>query len=487
MFLKRLLAMLTACLLLPFGALADTGTKFELAFHATPLHEGGAVQSIAELLNVLTLSGQLGGEFFVLDGDYILDAEVMLENSERTRTSFSLTGDEGALCVESSLLGDAVVFLNVPSTMEFAAKMFNHMNLPLNRAALLLPDVTLFALRGMGRLCRDTLAPGTGERVISRESLRTLAESLGTETGGASFYYWLDALAAPSGYDETIYGAIEQLPDWVDTHVPEDGLRVQVENGVERYYLGDTLVAVSAVDQLTIDLPELPGGLRFSLNWRKGGTEASVYLDLTQGSDTLLHAAATVSGLPEALPIMTPFSASINCFGALLGTEFVASVNGTGDGSGAFTANAVLQGRLALDVTGTLTCTDVGTIKRHTAAWMIENGFNLFSMNDVTMSEFASQVFGTMASGALPLIAHLPASTCVAMMDVLDRAGVFQLISGGGSLTGEDGGEDEGWGGDDEDEYVPEDDGQYEEDDWDFSGGSSSDDEMQYEEDDWDF
>ena len=72
-------------------------------------------------------------------------------------------------------------------------------------------------------------------------------------------------------------------------------------------------------------------------------------------------------------------------------------------------------------------------------------GLNFFSLHDSTLSEFMDSAKDSILEYVFPLVIHAPVSTVVALMDVLQDAGILDILAYGLDISLED----EEWSEDD--------------------------------------
>lgn len=462
MMWRRLLCAMLCVLLLPVGALAEGGLRFSAGFSAEPAAHDGLMAGIADLLNVLTVEGSFEGSF-TDKGDhagFTLGLDLTLENSERARLPLSVYGYEDAIHLRTPLVGDVDMYLNMPAFIEFGVKMSNHMGLPVNKLALLYPYVWRNAFKNMRQKWEPVLFASGKSRTVSQKALVQLAKDLAASCYDDNFfYYWVLTIGETSGMDELLLGLIDQLPTWASEKVPKGGLTVKVKGPQQTWKLGNQVIAQIDEHTLHVSLSGLPDDASVLLDWSADAGDLALTLDLAQAGETLLHVAASAAGLPEALPISRPFTAEVTASGLLLDDqEFCLLLSGEGQDD-QFAITGSLTGLMdKLSIFGTLSAYTPETLPSYSHSEIVLTGQNIFSLNDVSLTEFVKAIARPLVTGAIPIIAHLPVSTCVAAMDIFEQAGVFDLVVSPVSVY------DDEYGDDGEGEY----DADYEDyDDWD--------------------
>lgn len=469
--LKRLLALALALSLLPLAALADA-VRFSLRMDAAASPAAPPLaQGVAELMQAMTLDGTFAASG---DGSFDLSAELLLDASERTRTSFRLYGVPSHMNLESSLLGDQTVLLYMAVLQEFAMKMYNHMGIPMQYVTIFYPYATQDTLRELESIWRPVLVAADGPRTVARDELAGMAQAMGERMNTSELpYYYIAALSADTGYDYMLLSAFDALADWFRMDLPEEGLRIVTDaEDREHWIAGDTTLAVLSDREGWLAVDDFGDSqcLRLDYAFDPASGSSRVVFDLTQNSESMLHVLVQADGLPSALPYDGRFTAALELTGAVVSThETRIAVTGEGKGD-TLTLHAALDGLLD-DVTFVLHLTPIpdAPVPHYTPGDL--NGVNVFTLADVSFGEFVRSVMGPLVKGALPLISHVPVSLCVACMDILTQGDVFAVLSGEGSFHDAD--------------RDPNADGLAEDDDWDF--WDTGDEEEVFEEDDWDF
>ena len=141
---RRMLALLVClCLLAPAPVQAEadvTGVRFSLQAQLEPSAFSAAsdtlktLSGLSQLLDAMTLEGTLDRSF---TGSFDLNAALTLYGLPETRTKLRVFGKDSHWCVQSSLLGNETLMINLLALLEFSIKAYSHLGIPLQRAALL--------------------------------------------------------------------------------------------------------------------------------------------------------------------------------------------------------------------------------------------------------------------------------------------------------------------------------------------------------------
>lgn len=446
---RRILALLLCLLLLPVAAMAEAaeGFRFRLTFDmdesAYPAEVQDVLPGIADLANILTLEGV----FAEKDGHFDLQADILLNGQERTRTDVHLFGSESHWNVRSSLLGDETLTIVMVSLLEFAIKGYSHLGIPIQRALILVsPYVHLSGLNAIVKAAHPLLFSSDRGRVITRDTMIKAANAVAAATeNDRAFRYWTDALFMETGYDGYAQGLPAQFPEWVRGFVPSDGVKVQVSENAQVWTAGKLTLAqwetdLSGAQTLSITLPPLPDGLTVTFD---AATQPDG--DLTHGSFNLLALQADGSvflrlhadgSLPNVLPVSRGFSLTWEAEGLAVGGDGVHLI---------FEGEPTDQGLVVrqLDpVTGAVMLTVNAELERASAnveAIGHAGGVEILSVNGDSLGDLMERIFSPLARGLLPVIAQAPASSCQTLMDLFEKSGVFALLTDGLS-------DGDGWG-----------------------------------------
>lgn len=443
LLMKRLTAcLLCLALLLPALALSEDearAVRFDLSFQmdatAYPEDDQEILSGIADMLNILTLSG-----VYTWKGNsFDLNADALLENAEETRTNFHLYGLDSHWQLESSLLGDQKVMFNMLAYLEFAMKAYFHLDMPLQYIALCTSRfATESAFWELGDAWNSVMNAQSGSRVIAREDVLALAGRLAEiASSDRNFEYWLKALTLDLGYDDAIMESLEALPDWADSFLGEDGLTVAAADGSETWSTGDTVLFTRTQaedrDAWSLELPATLDGYSSSVTYTREGGAVALHIGATsEDPDDLLNINLSATDLPESLPLTGSPTLALDMDGEMLGV---------------MAQHLRLEGKTSGD-TLTLTQTDAATgapMLTVTAALLEEaptvtpsyapddlDGLNIFSVDDNSLGDFVSAITEPFTKGMMPVLLHLPATSYTSIFALLNQYGVLDLLTGSG-------------------------------------------------------
>lgn len=450
--LRRALALLMClCLFVPGLALADedvTGTRFSLKAQLTPSafsvdsNAQKTLSGLAQLLDAITLEGTIDLSF---TGSFDLRAVLSLYNLPETRTDLRVFGTDSHWCVQSSLFGDETLMINLLALLEFSIKAYSHLDIPLQRAALLAtPYVHTSAFEALASAWNQVIGAQEGPRTISREEVLSLAAQLAEIAGSdRAFRYWVQAVALESGYDETIMEIMQALPEWAEEIIDPSGLVISVKGSTETWRTGSTTLFTrtveSGLDVWSLTLPPLPGSFTLAASGQCRGAEQSFTLTITEEDDTLLDASLQAVSLPQALPVSGPFSLTLSLTGSVAGEGTHLVLEGDGDGGQVSLALRQADAETPMvTLTGQLLPCEPASTPSFTAA--DTTGINLLSLNDTTLAELMGSILEPLARGALPLLVHAPAAGVQSLMDLLSDTGILSMLTQGSAAGSEDGG-----------------------------------------------
>lgn len=449
--LRRVLcAMLSLCMLLPTLALAEqdaTGLRFSLAFQmdaeAFSPEQQSLMTGLADLMNALTLEGTLETSF---TGCFDLNTQLMLNAQEETRTSLRVFGTEAAWGIQSSLLGEETLFVNMIALLEFSMKIYFHLDIPLQRVALLASSyVHTSALDSMVSAWRQVMLAKEGKRTISKKQVLALAQEMADiAASDRAFQFWVQALTLEAGYDEAVTEALADLPAWAESFVDKGGITVAIQGSTETWSTGGTTLFTrteeDTISAWSLALPATTNGYAIAERYTaQPSGEAALQLTITDAADeaTVLALSLQLSGVDSLsdLAFTFPFSLQLDMTGEALKQETHLLVEGQAQGSDVTISILNAQTHQPqLTVLGTVESYTPSQTPAFTNADIADN-FNLLSMNDITMKELLSRITSPLFNGLVPLLVQVPVSTVQSLMNLLEEHQVLELLLSGGSLT----------------------------------------------------
>ena len=439
--IKRLTALLLCLfLLLPClaGAEGAHAVRFTLEAEmnpgAYPEADQPLMEALAELIGIISLEGT-----FEYNEDCIdLNAQLLLDRAEETRTTFRLYGCESTWALQSSLLGDQQLFFPLTSLLEFCMKAYFHLNVPLQRVGVLLtPYVHKDAIATFTSLWDSVMNREEGTRVIPRADVLDLAGQIGDLAWtDRAFTYWVMAVGLESGYDTAITDAFTSMQAWADSFLGEEGVSVTVTGEDQTWATGGvTLFSRTVRDgwtTLSLSLPATPEGYVISgfLTVLNSGTHlnADARLTATLEGESILDLRLSADDLPLTIPSDGPFAFSWDVTGDAAPEGIHLRFEGESE-DGVFTLRQMdaATGETMLTLRGTA----VPGQNISPLNWTPRDltGLAFFSVSDTTLSQFAADVLPTFARGALPLLVHAPVKACQTLMDLVTGTGILDLLT----------------------------------------------------------
>ncbi|MBE5803454.1 MAG: hypothetical protein E7316_02970 [Clostridiales bacterium] len=457
-FRRAVCALLCLFLLVPSLAFAGadvSGIQFDLQFEmdpsAFPPEQQKVITGIADLVNITTLQGTLDQSY---TGCFDLNAQLMLDGQEDTRTSLRVYGTESCWGVESSLLGNEMLTVHLNSMLEFAMKAYYHMEIPVQRAAIFIsPYVHTSAFEALSSAWRSVMHAQEGERTIPREQVMALAGELADiAANDRALRVWTQAIALEAGYNEDIMDALTSLPEWAESFVGPEGIQITVMGATETWRTGEiTLFTRTVEDTVTAwsaTLPVTTNGYELSVfyNGQPNG-EHTLRVNITdEYEDCVLDCTVKAENIPDLtceVPISAPFSLSLDMAGSFLEEDMRLRFRGEGE-NGFFTLSKLnaQTGAPQLTLSGTLNPYTPQATPDFSMA-QLTKGQNLLAINDEGLTRLVTSVAPSLVDGAIPLLVHMPASSVQSFLDLMTDSGLIDfVVNGGASMYEEDYGEE---------------------------------------------
>lgn len=446
---KRLTALFLILCLLPAAALADDaahGIAFTLSAEmfpdAYPEKDQALMTGLSELVNMISLEG-----VFQYDADCIdLDMDVLLGGDEATRTSVRIYGNEAYWGIQSSLFGEQELSLNLQALLEFCMKAYFHLEIPLQRVGLFVtPYVHTNGWGTLTALWNQVMQAEEGTRTIPREDVLTLMRHLSeVAPTDRAFTYWVQAVALESGYDGAINDFMSVLPEWADEFLGEDGIVITVEGESETWSTGGATLFSRTVEDgwttLSLSLPMTTDGYLISgfctVKDNGANIDGHIRLTVTQDGESILDLRLSADNIPQIIPASGDFSLTYDITGDAMPDGFHFVVEGTAeDGVFSLTQKDAVTGNAMLTLRGTATPAAVTSPLN----WQLSDitGLEFFSVSDVTLSQFISEVKLPLLKGMLPLLTHAPMAACQSLMDLVTDTGIFDVLTSSASSIDE--------------------------------------------------
>ena len=452
MALLLLMALAAACL--PASAEeADPpaeGFRFSFTLHLNRDALSPALQDhaegYAELLDALRFEGTwahaVSAELFELR------LSVIPLHPDASPVDLRFYGKPDYVYVTSPLLGEERVVLSNDSLLEFCAKAYEHLGVPLQYAALLLPYTWEAALKLPAEDWKAMADTKDAGGVISSEAVARLSESWASRVASDRA---LEVLSTSLGLDTGLDGAVQAIFSEVPAYLLNQvtgGEEIRVRRqGAEEIWssaCGDFAFVRSEpeLERLTVSLPPMASGYLPSLSAQRvleGGQQSGQWiiriLSAAPGVEDLLDLQVSAASLPVSWPADCSSLMHLSLTGGLFANVgFSAYLRG--NRSGDLTAEIRKPssdgepGPAMLTLTGSLVPAPEITTVPDVSWGTFRNSTDVFRANDSSLSDFVSRVVRPLASGVLKFLIGVPASSCQIILDDLTDAGILHMLLG---------------------------------------------------------
>lgn len=419
--MRRLLALVLACLLLCSGALAE-GFSFQLSVSIDPMHVDASQKQMAHALQPLLKMLDIKGDVALGENAFDVTVQASLNDAPESPWSLRLYGLDSHWGVQSNWLGDTTLMVNQLAWLEFAVKTYHHLGLPIQKAFLCVsPYAHMSAWEGI-QTALVTLRQTEQDGLISQEHLRICAEEIARLADeDRALYYYIEAIGLESGTNEEIRATLRALPQMVAEQFP-DGLQVEHTEQGETWRNGNQIIytcqTTEASTQVTVAVPTL-GTISWVVNTDTVASAGTVTLD------TAWLTAHAQFSLPTSWPVRFPFFVQLDAQGALVGEKVQYALLGEAQGN-ALTLSFLSQEEQFMTVKADITPEASQTAPAYTSEEI--EGVNILSVDGPALSALMREIALPLYQGALPWLVHAPAQTIQTLMDALEEDGVFQLL-----------------------------------------------------------
>ena len=464
--LKRILAVILVCMFLPVFAFGEA-FHYSLSFSSVGAPAGSPLEGVLDFLEMLQISGT-----FQRNSDhgigFDLTSSVILDRDESTRMDFHLWGLESLFHIESPVWNNENILINVPAMLEYGNKIYNHLDIPLQRFCILYPYVTYNAFEPALVAIQDAMASPEGslsEWTVSPENLEALASTLADmQFNERALRIWLDTMSTVNVSGEELSEIWANIPDWFASEIKE--ITVTKIGDSETWKTENQTIFSTATQpdgsyEFHVMLPGFIFGENASVDYIRTvhGDTYDVDFAIALGTDehVLLNGTCHSKALPVNWPASGSFSAELDLHGSILyGLSFIAqnsqgrlnTVQLTDSLHAEFAGDpdhiSLMQGSTELFTMhlNAVPFTPESEVYHRLTEW---GGMNFFSLHDSTLSEFMDSAKDSILEYVFPLVIHAPVSTVVALMDVLQDAGILDILAYGLDISLED----EEWSEDD--------------------------------------
>lgn len=479
--MNRILCLLLALMLCCAAAMADHGIQEEypasLALDVTvdsirlnadafSPQARQILTGVADLLDIVTLRGNIAQTYAEGYGNTFRTKWILeLNHDPATDTDLEIYGTDTHYYLESSLLNDQKVMLNIEALLEFAMKTYYHLEMPLQYAALLAAPyatasafqvfrfpwewfITNHAAEGLipreevltfTDFVQDVVNNPSHTALYDREEVRALVGDAGMTTyekDAQVFIGWINAVFTESGLNDVILAFLADCSAWADALMDETGILVTRDGDRETWTTnGLTLFThETAGDRETwcLTLPETLQDCPLTLTITAADSKITADIAMKNDETVLLEGSITAADLPAALPFEGETSLAIDLEGdAVLGSiHLLANFRSEGE-QYTFTLSDSASTQELLTITGTWRTAPAETLSFYFSWYLEDNMLNLLSVNDRTLPEFVNQVKGSIIKGILKLAAPVPASAYQSVFEFLDQYNIMDVLAGG--------------------------------------------------------
>lgn len=453
--IKRISCFILVLMMIPVFALGEA-FHYQLSFSSAPAQEGSVLEGMLDFLKMMHLKGTFQRNDDRSRG-FDLTANLTLENSAATNIDFHFWGLEELIHIQSPMWNDQDILINVPAMLEYGMKIYNHLDIPLQRFFIFYPYATCDAFIPVWDRIQEAMTPPDPtltEWTVPSETLdqlgADLADMLYNERG---VRIWLDTMTSLNAAGEELSMIWESIPEWLTNEIAE--ITVVKKPGSETWKtVSGTLFSSEVQSDGTYALHAfLPGfifGENASFDYVRTphGDTYDVDLQIALGANehNFLSGTFTSRSIPANWPASQPFSAELDLHGSLLyGIGFIrqndegllestqltdtlqVSISGDSDHV------SLMNGDNAM-LTANVTAESFVPETQVTHSRYEYDGLNFFSLHDSSLHDFMETAKDSLIETALPLIIHAPVSTVVSLMDVLQDGGILDLLAYGISI-----------------------------------------------------
>lgn len=427
-FLRRAL-LLALCLCVTAAPAWAEGFRFTLRADIDPVQYSSALRPLLTGLAALADVSALEGEVVAADGSFDLTAALRISGGRsECVTDVHVYGLDSHWGVESSLLGDQALMINVSALLPFGLKAQDYMSLPLDTAALLIPYTHVHALTAAGELLAPLFPSEAGSVTLTRAEVDQMIQALQALCEeDAALNHWLEA----TGLYPTVTRCFQDyfsLPEAQLTALTIE----RSEAGLTWTADGLTLLSLMRQENTTSFTLSLPTAADVSATIRDDHTFVTGSMHVDAG-DTRADLSFS---LPTALPCALPaFYLTLDAESPIL-PESGLHLFFEGESRG----NTLTIRQLRPDhsyTMMTLSATLTPFVPEKLPAYAPEalTGVNVLSVTSDSLSELLHSIREPLLTGAFDLLVAAPPSAVQAMMDVLEDAGVIDLVTD--SLSGD--------------------------------------------------
>ena len=428
--MKRILSLvLLICMLCLSGAaLADASAGFHMELELPCKAEDPLLNAVFQILDGLTADGT----WAQFRQSFDLNAKLTFCGSKRTATDLQISGVPSHWSVASPLLGNVKLMLNQQALVEFAEKMNQHLDLPLQRLAMLYPYAVEDAFRAPLDLLRTSFSVDSGARTLSLEECWRISEDLSAlTTEDRAFSVYLEALGEDAEFLSQLLYTVIEFPAWMEAN-GLDEIRISVQEDEQLWQSGELTLCRRKADgsETHLSLPGFLEGQDFSLDWQIG-EQGEYGLRVLFGEKGVLLT-LDISGTYPNRFFPPTFFFEVHASGMILPALPLPCAS---DGVFSWRAQEdATKWGLRFETDGTtLSVLDAVShtsfirlhmkwhdyVPKQWPTWQdfqVE-GLNIFSLNDSSIHDLAREMLIPLVKGIIPIVAAAPAEAVTTLMD----------------------------------------------------------------------
>ena len=454
--MKKILSLLLICSLICLfsPALGEQEAARTYAFRFTMQLQESALspglreraRGYADLLDALRFEGTLSHS--LSSSAFDLHLSVIPLDPDAAPLSFRVHGDPKFMFVSSPLLGEEQFVLSNESLLEFCAKSFEHLGLPLPYVALLLPYTWEISLAGPAQDWETMSRTRDDQGVISPGAVTALAESWSERLlSDRNLMVFSTSLGLDTGFDADFHQFLSDLPAFLKERVTDGGeIRVDATSDGETWSsaCGDfaSLSFVPDHERISVSLPVMESGYQPSLLYQKTSRQSRIsgqfMLQVPQTlpeKPDLFDLKVSAAALPDSWPAECDSLVNFNLTGGLLANVgFTAFLKGAADGSLTLEIRKPSldpePGDLMLSLSGSLVPLEETALVSTYDPAEFAASTDILRVNDSSLSVFVGKVLPSFAQGILRFLFGIPTSSCQVILDDLTEYGVLNMLLG---------------------------------------------------------
>ena len=422
------------------------GYRFDFVIRLHPEALSGSLARQAESYAKLLEALRFHGTYVWCDGVFDLNLSVIPVDSRGKPVSFRLHGIQELMFLGSSLFGEKTISLRNYSLLNFCSKMSEHLGVPLQYIALLVPYVWRYSLEIPLLDWAYMLSQADSDGIISADTIQYLWNCWHHRLNDVEpVQILVDSLCKDSELEESFRGMVMEIPDYFLNDVAREKEIQIVQEGdktIWRAASGDffTSFVSDRSLELELSLPKMKTGYLpvFSLDsFQEGNRRSGRLLAQILGSgdlqSDLINLQASFLSFPLTWPADCNSLLSLSLTGGLL-PNIGFSVDLAGEQNG-HTHLEIRKptvnydpGPIMLSLEGDLNPLEGDVMIRAFSVDDLNGSLDLLIANDGTIRAFLPDLVQPMLKGLLHFMAGIPTSACQTIMDDLTNLGVLDLI-----------------------------------------------------------